>query len=162
VKIPDETVMLFHDGELDAERARDVRVARLVEPAVSARLEALSELGAAVRSWAKQEGIDPAQARRHRIRQRARRRAFGACAVVALSALAAPAIAPSKGRAGADDQAQLSPRGEPLILSGPVAVESVDFGVRPGAVFRVASKGSSQTTVVWLPDEPGAAAIDDL
>jgi anti-sigma factor RsiW len=162
VKIPDETVMLFHDGELEPERARAVRVARLVEPAVSARLETLAELGDAVRSWAKQAGINPAEARRHRHRQRARRRAFGACAFVTLSALAALAIVPHQGRAGADNAARLSRRGEPLIMPGPVAVETVDFGARPGAIFRVASRGSSQTTVVWLPDEAGGTTIDEL
>jgi hypothetical protein len=162
VKLPDETVMQFHDGELDPERARAVRVARLVEPTVGARLEALSELGDAVRIWARLAGIDPAEARRHRIRQRARRRAFGACALVALSALAAPAIVSKQGRAGADSASRVSLRGEPLIASGPVAVETVDFGARPGAIFRVAADDSNQTTVVWLPDEPGAVAIDEL
>ncbi len=161
MKVPDETVMLFHDGELEPERAREVRVARLVEPAVSARLEALSELGDAVRTWAKQAGIDAAEARRHRVRQRARRRAFGACALVALSALAAPAFV-SQGRAGADNASRVSLRGEPLIASGPVAVETVDFGARPGVVFRVAAGDRDETTVVWLPDEPGGATIDSL
>jgi hypothetical protein len=162
VKVPDETVMLFHDGELEPERAREVRVARLVEPAVSARLEALSQLGEAVRLWAKQAGIDAAEARRHRVRRRARRRAFGACALVALSALAAPALVSQTGRAGADNAARISLRGEPMILSGPVAVETVDFGARPGAIFRVAAGDHSETTVVWLPDEPGSATIDSL
>jgi hypothetical protein len=162
VKVPDVTVMLFHDGELDPERARDVRVARLVEPRVSTRLEALSELGDAVRLWAKHAGIDAAEARRHRARQRARRRAFGACALVALSALAAPAVVSHQGRAGTDNAARVSLRGEPLLASGPVAVETVDFGARPGAIFRVAAGDRSETTVVWLPDEPGAATIDSL
>jgi len=52
LRLSDTTLMLFHDGELDAERARRVRVGRLVDPSVGARLEALAELGDAVRAWA--------------------------------------------------------------------------------------------------------------
>jgi hypothetical protein len=55
VKLSDTTLMLFHDGELDAEDARRVRVRRLKDPSVGARLEALAELGDAVRAWAMRE-----------------------------------------------------------------------------------------------------------
>jgi hypothetical protein len=157
VKVRDETVMQFYDGELDSERAREVRVGLLVEPDVNRELETLSTLGSAVRAWATQAGIDACGERRRRARARARRRVLGACSLCVLSALAAPMLMPPQGRAGSDDEtgaSDRSQRGEPVVAIGPVAVETVDFGARPGAIFRVAGDASSETTVVWLPDEP--------
>jgi len=168
MKVRDETVMRYYDGELDAEQAREVRVGRLVSPAVNAELESLRTLGLAVRAWANRAGIDAARERQRRARAKARRRTLGACALVALSALAAPTLVSHQGRAGADnaprdpEQLEQSMRGEPVVASGPVAVETVDFGARPGAIFRVAGDASSETTVVWLPDDPGAPGSDSL
>ena len=64
MKLSDTTLMLFHDGELDAERARRVRAGRLVDPSVGARLEALAELGDAVRAWALGAGTRELEPRR--------------------------------------------------------------------------------------------------
>lgn len=63
MKLSDTTLMLFHDGELDAERARRVRAGRLVDPSVGARLAALAELGDAVRVWALGNGARAAPPR---------------------------------------------------------------------------------------------------
>jgi len=165
MKVSDETLMRFHDGELDSEQARRVHLGRLVEPEVNARLDAISELGLAVRAWAKVRGIDGAEERRRATRAKARRRALAACAAVTLAALAAPWAALQQRRAGADNApapAMRSTRGEPVVASGPVAVETVDFGARSGAIFRVRGEAASETTVVWLPDEPDVAATDSL
>lgn len=150
--------MLFHDGELDAERARAVRVRRLHHPDVTARLEALSTLGDAVRTWAREAGVDAAAERRAGERRQARRRVLSVGATVVAAALALPFALPSHERAGADNAPRdpvTSTRGEPMVTSGPVAVETVDFGARPGAIFLVEGEAQSETTVVWLDDASG-------
>jgi hypothetical protein len=155
LKLSDEALMLFHDGELDAERARAVRVGRLHHAEVTARLESLSTLGDAVRLWAAQAGVDAAAERRVAGRKQARRRLLGVAATAVVAALGLPFALPSPGRAGASDAPRdpaTSTRGEPVVASGPVAVESVDFGARPGAIFLVEGEAQSETTVVWLND----------
>jgi len=72
VRFSDTTLMLFHDGELDAEAARRVRVGRLVDRSVGARLDALAELGDAVRAWALRS--DPRGGKLGRFRSRSLRR----------------------------------------------------------------------------------------
>lgn len=154
--------MLFHDGELDAERARAVRVRRLHHPDVTARLEALSTLGAAVRTWAAETGVDAAAERRLGERRQARRRVLGAAVTALVAALALPLGLPSHERAGADNVPRdpaTSTRGEPQVASGPVAVETVDFGARPGAIFLVEGEAQNETTVVWLDDASGPTAL---
>ena len=154
--------MLFHDGELDAERARAVRVRRLHHAEVTARLEALSTLGDAVRTWAAESGVDAAAERRAGERRQARRRMLGACATALVAALGLPFALPSHERAGADNVLRdpaTSTRGEPWVRSGPVAVEAVDFGARPGAVFLVEGEAESETTVVWLNDASDASTL---
>ena len=155
MKLTDEALMLFHDGELDAERARAVRVGRLHHVAVTARLEALSTLGDAVRLWATQSGVDAVAERRAAELKQARRRVLGVGATVLVATLGLPFVLASHGRTGAGDTPRdpaTSTRAEPLVASGPVAVESVDFGARPGAIFLVEGEAQSETTVVWLSD----------
>jgi hypothetical protein len=155
LKVSDEMLMLFHDGELDAERARAVRVGRLHHSEVTARLEALGVLGDAVRSWAEQTGVDAAFERRRAARRVGRRRALGLGATLLAAVLAVPGTVPTLRRAGvgnAPADPVPSTHGEPQVASGPVAVEAVDFGAHPGAVFEVEGDAMGETTVVWLSD----------
>ena len=155
MKVTDEALMLFHDGELDAEQARAVRVGRLHHAHVTARLETLTTLGDAVRRWAADTGVDAAAERRTAERRQGRRRLLGVGATVLVAALGLPFALLSHGRAGAGSAPRdlaTSTREGPLAASGPVAVETVDFGVRPGAVFLVEGEAQSETTVIWLSD----------
>ena len=159
MKVSDETLMLFHDGELegkhDSERARAVRVGRLHHAEVTARLEALAMLGDAVRLWVAETGVDTELERRQAARRLGRRRALGAGAALLAAALAVPGAVSALGRAGvgnAPSDPVPSTHGEPVAVSGPVAVEAVDFGAHPGAVFQVEGDAESETTVVWLDD----------
>lgn len=151
----DETLMLFHDGELDAEGTRAVRVRQLHHAEVSARLEKLTLLGDAVRLWVEETGVDAARERREASRRLGRRRALGAGVALVAAVLAMPGAVPALSRAGvgnAPSDPVPSTRGEPVVASGPVAVEAVDFGAHPGAVFQVEGQAESETTVVWLDD----------
>jgi hypothetical protein len=155
VRVSAETLMLFHDGELDAERARAVKVGRLHHAEVTARLEALAVLGDAVRLWVAETGVDMARERRQQARRVGRRRVLGAGAALFAAVLAVPGTVPGLGRAGvgnAPPDPVLSTHGEPVAASGPVAVEAIDFGAHPGAVFQVEGAAKSETTVVWLDD----------
>jgi hypothetical protein len=141
MKPTDLELMLYADGELDAERARRVRVARLHHGEVGARLEGIERIGAFVRVWAKTQDVDAPEVRRRAQRALARRRAFGvvAAALVVLAAAAEP----------------VSSTTTPRLAVSPipaVAIESVDFGERAGAVF-VVETDSSATPVVWLEDD---------
>ncbi|HEY3494825.1 MAG TPA: hypothetical protein VGK73_09075 [Polyangiaceae bacterium] len=165
MKIDDVTLMRFHDGELDAEAARRVRLARLSDRSVSARLEGLEQLGEFVRIWAANDtsrGVRPAPALRSKPR-RALALAVAASLVALVSsipgtlpngvpapvALAASVHAPTEARAPAAEP-------EPAV-----AVENVDFGAREGAVFLVQS-ALSETTVVWLTEGPLPAVTGTL
>jgi len=149
MKITDLELMLYADGELDGERARRVRVARLYQGEVVTRLDGIERVGDFVRAWAKSEGVDARAMRRRALRSTQRRRGFAAVAValVALAAVAEPVRAPAL------------VFGETLELAGvagpTVAIESVDFGTHAGTVFVVES-GDSQTPVVWLEDDSRA------
>ncbi len=146
MKIPDLELMLFTDGELDEERSRRVRVARLHRAEVGERLENIERIGEFVRVWAAQERFD-ARAERRRVERAAARRRLVGTVAVAVAALVAVA--------------------EPRALSGPgglevalapapaVAIESVDFGSHAGTVF-VVEAGDSVTPVVWLADDAKA------
>ncbi len=147
--------MRFHDGELDEERARNVRVGRLHHAEVTARLEAFSVLGDAVRLWASAAGVDAAAERRREKRAQAHRRALAIGTGLVLAALSVLFSAPALNRAGVESapvSSALSSRGEAVVALAPVAVETVDFGARPGAIFLVEGAAHSETTVVWLDD----------
>lgn len=167
MKLSDGTLMLYHDCELDADAARRVRLGRLVEPSVNERLDALGTLGDAVRAWARGTGIDAAEERRRAVRTRARRRALAAWTSVALSTLLVPWLV-ARGaherapvRAEEDGVAELA-RSLPARAPEAVAVETVDFGARAGAIFSVPGGAASETTVVWLPDDAERAPNDAL
>jgi len=149
MKITDLELMLYADGELDEERVRKIRVARLYQGEVVTRLDGIERVGEFVRAWARSEGADARAMRRRALRSAARRRGFAAVAValVALAALAEPVAAPALVSAGTFELASAAtPR---------VAIESVDFGTHAGTVFVVES-GDSQTPVVWLDDDSRA------
>ena len=144
MRIPDIELMLYSDGELDSERARRVRLARLCRPEVGVRLEGIARVGEFVRAWAEAEGVDAREARRKVLRTAERRRMLGAVAValVALAAVAEPMGA--------------SVRSEVALAPNPaVAIEMVDFGEQAGSVF-VVEAGDSVTPVVWLVDDARA------
>jgi hypothetical protein len=136
--------MLFCDGELDAERARRVRLARLCRHGVSARLDGIERVGHFVRDWAALQNVDARELRRQALRSVERRRA---AAMVAAVLFAIAGVAEPTASTGALELA--------LGSNPPVTVESVDFGERAGSLF-VVDTGSSVTPVVWL-DEDGAA-----
>jgi hypothetical protein len=146
MKITDLELMLYADGELDQERARRVRVARLYQREVVTRLDGIERVGEFVRAWAKSEGADARAMRRRALRSVERRRGFAVAAVamVALAAVAEPVGAPGLVAAGTHELAS---------VTGPaVAIEAVDFGTHAGTVFVVES-GDGQTPVVWLDDD---------
>jgi len=144
MKVTDLELMLFHDGELEAEGARRVRVARLTRADVSGRLAGIGQVGDFVRALAEARGIDPNVARREAAQGRRRRRAFGAV----MLALAAGAVL---GVPEAPRHAEAAPA---------VAIEAVDFGSRTGTVFLVEA-GETQTAVVWLSDDARLAGEEE-
>lgn len=153
MKVSDRALMLFHDGELDVEAARRVRVGRLCHPEVTAKLEGLTLLGAAVRRWATENDVDARAERLEREGTRRRRRAFAtgltALGMAAGALLVAPGLESarhSRGAAAPAFSASVEAAAEP------VAVEAVDFGARPGAIFVVEGEAQRETTVVWLDD----------
>lgn len=144
MKVPDAWLMLYSDGELDAERARKVRVARLHHADVGTRLEGIERVGDFVRAWASREGVDAFELRRRALRSGERRRSLGTLAVllVVVAAVAEP----------------MASRGSEEVAQAPapaVAIESVDFGEGGGSVF-VVEAGEGVTPVVWLADDARA------
>jgi hypothetical protein len=146
MKIPDLELMLFTDGELDEERARRVRVARLHHGEVGERLENIERIGEFVRAWAAKERVDGRAERRRVLRAAARRKLLGSVAVMvaALVAIAEPRAL--SGQGGVEVSFAPAPA---------VAIESVDFGTHAGTVF-VVEAGDSVTPVVWLAEDAKA------
>ena len=167
MKLTDRTLMLFHDGELEADAERRVRVGRLVEPSVNLRLDALGALGDAVRAWALGASVDAGAERRRAQRARARRRALAAGASVVFSAAVLPWLA-SRSAPLPNVTAERGASAavvEPLLARAPeaVAVETVDFGARVGSIFSVQGGAAGEsTTVVWLRDDADGAAVGSL
>ena len=168
MKIDDLELMLLHDGELEPERAQRIRAARLHSPELGRRLDALSSLGAIVRDWAQQNGVDAARERRARALRQRRRRFVAACSLAAAGLVSWASTSVRVERASSDVAAAAAPgAGEAVAVAlkgverSPVLVESVDFGPRAGAIFMLESE-SAATTVVWLPDGPEAGRIGTL
>jgi hypothetical protein len=147
MKIPDIELMLYTDGELDEERARRVRVARLTELEVGARLEGIEQVGSFVRAWAAKSGVDARAERRRAERAATRRRLVGTVAVTLVALLAVAEPMTPHAASGALEVAHAP--------SPAVAIESVDFGSHSGTVFVVEASGSA-TPVVWLDDDAKA------
>jgi anti-sigma factor RsiW len=180
MKLDDATLMAFHDGELDAESEQHVRLALLEDLEAARRLAGLEQLGAFVRVWASARGAAPVRVpqRRDRARTRVRAsrargvsagtgRAFGVALGLFGLTLLIPGQAPRVSESG--DVAATGSRGVlslearrvPLAAEPAVAVESVDFGARGGEIFLVES-AKSETTVVWLKDDPAPGATGTL
>ena len=177
-----ELLMRYHDGEVSEEEARVVEAELEQEPALADELEAYSELGSFVRVWgeasrAKQfdisetvmAAIDPPRARVHSLLPRIATWvslgvAIAAGSVLVVRSWSAPAPPPSRahapGAAAFSSSGALEPEPEiSAALQGedeqklpPATIESVDFGSNTGTVF-VVSTDSSETPVVWMPDD---------
>jgi hypothetical protein len=153
LKVSDRSLMLFHDGELDDEGARRVRVGRLCHAEVTAKLEGLTLLGTAVRCWAVENGVNARAERLEHENTRRRRRAFATGLTVCGMALGALLVAPGLERT-VQGSATAAPATSASVEAGAdaVAVEAVDFGARPGTIFVVEGEAQRETTVVWLDD----------
>lgn len=168
MKLDDRALMRFHDGELAAEDARRVRVAALADGSVARRLAALSQLGDFVRAFALLRPDELARERRVRQRARSARLAtravsLGLCAAALFALwLRAPLLAPQAA------QARAVPSPPAFGFDAPsapaVRVESIDFGAHDGAIFLVSAPvaDASDTTVVWLGDDPPARGVGTL
>lgn len=177
-----ELLMRYHDGEVSEEEARAVEHALEQDPKVQDELEAYGEVGSFMRAWGEAHGaskfdisdsvlaaIDPPHARVHSLLPRIATWISLGAAIAAGSMLVirswsgphvqAPVRAASSGNP-AGMTAQSAPSAElPAALTEeeelkfpPATIESVDFGANPGTVF-VVSTESSETPVVWLPDD---------
>jgi anti-sigma factor RsiW len=171
----DELIMLYYDGELDADESARVRelvardpeakralarleliggvVAEVAEPARSpdvtaAVLAQVLPSGAAGGSVALSDGSRA---------PRRRPRPFRPLALVSGGLALAAAIAVLLGQPSATDQRVAAPvpvvaAPEPDPPGESVAIERIDFGEDPGAIFLVPGAGE-RTVVIWTMDE---------
>jgi anti-sigma factor RsiW len=181
----DLELMLWVDGELDADRAGEIADYIRIDPRARAVVSALRQGSATVAEDALRhaelsdadtiadnvmEAIDAA-ASRHLIAPVRRAPAWRAPAIAAISiALAAAAawtiIVPS-------ELAKPIAKRAPAVSSGATAVASneeeakegvwidvVDFGTRPGTIFYVPSEDESILAVVWLTEDDTPSSGD--
>jgi hypothetical protein len=171
MKVDDLELMLLHDGELDAAREQRIRAARLHSAELGQRLEALSSMGSLVREWAVIKGVDVARERRQLVLRKRRRTLLAAFSAAAACLVCWAGTSGPIRSADAVAEAESGPvrENEPVALAAlskhsersSVSIESVDFGLRAGAIFLVETE-SAPTTVVWLPDGPEAGRIGTL
>ena len=178
-----ELLMRYHDGEVSEEEARRVAAALEHEPELLEELAAYSELGSFVRVFAEQRvqkefdiservmrAIEPPKARVHSLLPRVASWVSLGAAIAAGSVLVArswsapPAPTGGAHAGGASESAELMPgsasSAAPEVSAAleeepkppPATIESVDFGANAGTVF-VVSTDSSDTPVVWMPDD---------
>jgi len=181
VTVSRELLMRYHDGEVSDEEARVVEAALEQEPALLEELEAYSELGSFVRVWGQgrvadsfdvadsvMQKLEPPMARVHPLWPRVATWvslgvAIAAGSVLVVRSWSAPPVtpgAPSAMKAGQPAALALSAAAVPEVSAAleeepkppPATIESVDFGVNAGTVF-VVSTDSSETPVVWMPDD---------
>lgn len=170
--VTDEELMLWVDGELDAERASEVEARIAADPRARAIVAAL-RLGADVVS---SDALD--------------RAARGGADAIADSVMAAidredarPAVAnvvplPSRrtpivtgllAAAAAAAAVFFFPRAGVVAPPGPgpqaaftgAVIDVVDFGARPGTIFYVPSEDESTTAVVWLTEDDTSPDEDE-
>ena len=173
----DLELMLWVDGELDAERAGEIRDLVERDPRVRALVEALREGSRLVCEHALRhaelEGADSiaddvmeaidAAASRHLIAPVKRAPAWrtpvvGAIAIALSAAAALVLILPRElTPVAVRTPATVTSRGAPAtedetsVLG--VSIDVVDFGARPGTIFYVPSEDESILPVVWLTED---------
>ena len=178
-----ELVMRYFDGEVSGEEARQVEAALEQEPALMVELESYSEVAKHVRTWSAgraqgsfdvsesvMRAIEPRQARVHSLMPRIATWLSLGAAVAAGSMLVVrswssahvsgarqqppPAFVaaeqPLSSASAAAPEVSAALEEEPKLP--PATIESVDFGTNSGTVF-VVSTDSSETPVVWMPEE---------
>ena len=159
----DRELMRFHDGELSPGELAVFRERLERDAGLRSKLRALGQTGELVREWAeaRSDGFDIADQVMARIDAPRRSRAvelwLPAAAAVALAAAVTLMVA---GRSAPVDRpapaAALSPHTPRTTAALPirepsVAIESVDFGEKPGTIFMVSGEGG-ETPVIWLTD----------
>jgi len=175
-----EQLMRYHDGELSEAEAHAVEAALEDEPELAGELEAYGELGSFVRAWDQSNSaklatfdvsasvmaaLEPPRARVHALLPRIATwvslgAAIAAGSVLVVRSWSAPPVAPGGPRAGEHAELSIASAVPELsaVLPGqeakpsPATIESVDFGSNAGTVF-VVSTDSSETPVVWMPDD---------
>lgn len=181
----DLELMLWVDGELDAERAGEIRELVERDPRLRALVAALCEGAELVTEealrHAELEGADgiadnvmeaiDAAASRHLIAPVKRGPAWRAPAVAALAfALAAAAawtlifpreltpVAKRTPTSISSGATAASTEKETTVLG--VSIDVVDFGARPGTIFYVPSEDESILPVVWLTEDDTPSSGD--
>jgi anti-sigma factor RsiW len=165
--IGDRELMRFHDGELSASEASLVEKELEQNPSARAKLRGLSQTGELVRQWADERsaGFDVADQIMARLDTPARTHSrsrvielwLPAAAAVALAAAVllmvfgrtAPVTRPAP--AALSQPAPKTAAVLPAALEPSVAIESVDFGEKPGTIFMVGGE-SGETPVIWLSE----------
>ncbi len=150
MKVSDRELMLYFDGELGPGRSGEIACARRRDPSIDARLARFARVGEVTRAWARRHRIERARVveKPPRVPSLGRRWAVGALAAAALL-VAAHA---GDGAREAQPTASADCAREPTGPVRAVAVDSVNFGERAGAVFHVPAN-DGETTVVWLSDD---------
>jgi anti-sigma factor RsiW len=180
----DLELMLWVDGELDAERAGEIRDLVERDPRVRALVEALREGSLLVTEealrHAELEGADgiadnvmeeiEAAASRHLIAPVKRAPAWRAPAVAAMAfALAAAAawtlifpreLTPVAKRTPSSISSGATAAVEEKTTVLGVSIDVVDFGARPGTIFYVPSEDESILPVVWLTEDDTPSSGD--
>jgi anti-sigma factor RsiW len=174
--------MRYHDGEVSEAEALEVEQALLHEPALLEELEAYAELGSFVRAFAEQRVHGPLDISERVMRAIEQPKApvrtllprvatwvslaaaIAAGSVLVVRSWSSPRAPAGAHAGGANESAELMPsssnsaapelsaalEAEPKLP--PATIESVDFGANTGMVF-VVSTDSSETPVVWMPDD---------
>ena len=183
MSISREQLMRYHDGELSEADARLVEAALDQDHALLEELDAYSELGSFVRAWDRASAgklasfdvsesvmaaLEPPRARVHSLLPRIATWVSLGAAIAAGSVLVvrswSAAPLPPAGAPSAERTELAPPSASPPELAAelaiigeepkpaPATIESVDFGSNAGEVF-VVSTDSSETPVVWMPDD---------
>lgn len=174
-----ELLMRYHDGEVSEAEARAIEEAIEQEPALLEELEAYSEVGNFVRVWGEVHAapqfdiaadvlraLEPPKPRVHLLPRVATWVSLGvaiaAGSVLVVRSWSAPPLAPGHAASSAEPSVsaaaqnpvapEVSAALEDEPRPAPATIESIDFGANPGTVF-VVSTDSSETPVIWLPDD---------
>ncbi len=159
----DRELMRFYDGEVSPSEEALVRARLERDASARSKLRALTQTGDLVREWAqaRSQGFDVADQVMARLETQPKRsRLIDLWPAAAAVALAAAVLLVVFARSAPVDRPAPSAAVSPLapktaavlpIKEPSIAIESVDFGEKPGTIFMVGGE-SGETPVIWLSD----------